>query len=265
MNDRYRDGPERPSSSDDPRSDTHRSDDEFSAAMRRFEKAVDGLATSAKDHFGGRATRFINEATSRIEREATRQTRRQERRQDRQERKRSRNIPEVYLDEPESSAESGATGMNGAEWRGRQHTGRLYRNRYRRKIAGVCGGLAPYLGVHTWVVRGAAITGALFFPMIVIPAYFLAMIFLPEAPKQVEPSSVAAPTRGGEQRSAEVETLGPERQRNVRRDFKDTQALLSQAELRLRRMEAHVTSDRYELQKELHRLEHGGKNGGAVA
>ena len=42
-----------------------------------------------------------------------------------------------------------------------------------------------------------------------------------------------------------------------RRSLRNVQADLDQAELRLRRMESHVTSGQYELQKELHKIDDG--------
>jgi phage shock protein C len=261
MNDQYRDGSKPFGGTEDSRASTARSGDDLSEAVKRFEKAVEGLALSARDQFGDRAARFINEATSRIEREAGRQSRRQERRERR--RQRRGNVPEMWLEEPAFEVdEMGTAAQRSGSARRENNRGRWYRDRQRRKIAGVCSGLARYFGVQTWVVRGATITGALFFPTLVIPAYFIAMLALPEsarngvdaAPSSRSFASVSQPSGNGE-----------EQPRSVRRDFRDTQALLSQAELRLRRMEAHVTSDQYELQKELHRLEHGGSHGGSVA
>ena len=257
---RYREQPGSTSGGrDEGRSGGTQRDDELATAIRRFEQAVEGLATSARDRFGGRATRFIEEATARIEREAGRQTRREERR-NRRRRPRS-GLSEVYLDDASDRLDDAVPGEGFARGgvAGRPRGSRLFRNRYRRKIAGVCSGLASYLGLQTWVVRGAAITGALFFPMIVIPAYLIAMVALPETPVMQAVSGglegASRPVGGGEGTTIPVG--------NVRRDFRDTQSLLSQAELRLRRMEAHVTSDRFELQRELHRLEQGGTNGGA--
>jgi len=42
---------------------------------------------------------------------------------------------------------------------------------------------------------------------------------------------------------------------NPRRNLRNVQTDLQEVELRLRRMETHVTSGQYELQRELHRIE----------
>lgn len=263
MSDRYTEPPRsHAASGSDRNTQGPTRDEQFNDAVRRFESAVEGLASTARDRFGDRATRLVEEVTSRIEREVHRQSRRHDRRERRRERKGY--VPEAYLDERvEESPDETATGRarRGVSMR----TDRIYRNRYRRKIAGVCSGVAAYFGMQTWVVRGLAITGALFFPMIVIPAYFIGMIFLPELPRGSEGVSVGQSSASNSGTSAVDPGPGRPQSGNVRRDFRDTQALLSQAELRLRRMEAHVTSDRFELQKELHRLEQGEPNGGAVA
>lgn len=263
MNDRYRDGSGSFEGTQGDRASGDRSSDDMNAAIKRFEKAVEGLATNARGQFGDRATRFINEATSRIEREAGRQSRRQERREEKREKRRQRrgNVPEVWLEEPSLETDGMDASIRRSAAHRRSRRVRWFRDRQRRKIAGVCAGLAQYFGVQTWVVRGATITGVLFFPALVIPAYFIAMLVLPKTPRDVIGDLSTAPTSSIDPRSPERE----DQPRNVRRDFRDTQALMSQAELRLRRMEAHVTSDQYELRKELHRLEHGGNQEGSVA
>ena len=42
-----------------------------------------------------------------------------------------------------------------------------------------------------------------------------------------------------------------------RRSLRNVQADLNEAELRIRRMESHVPSGQYELQKELHKIDDG--------
>jgi len=214
---------------------------ELKAAVGRFERAVEDLASTAREEFGVRATAFIDDTTARLEREVG--SRRESRRSRRNRRRRDR--------------EGGKAGL----YYGANRSAGLYRDPYRRKIAGVCAGLAPYLGVQTWVVRVAAITGALFFPLIVIPAYLVAIFLMPTR-RPEDLNAGESMTQPRDRESGPTET--PKEPRSARRDFKDTQSLISQAELRLRRMEAHVTSDKYELQKELSRLENGGISGGAT-
>jgi phage shock protein C len=58
---------------------------------------------------------------------------------------------------------------------------RLYRSRSDRMIAGVCGGLADYLGVDPTVVRLLTVA-SLLLPGPQVLAYLLAWILVPEEP-----------------------------------------------------------------------------------
>ena len=48
-----------------------------------------------------------------------------------------------------------------------------------------------------------------------------------------------------------------------RRNLRNVQTDLREVELRLRRMETHVTSGQYELQRELHKIDDGSQAGSA--
>lgn len=71
---------------------------------------------------------------------------------------------------------------------------RLYRSRKDRMVAGVCGGLAEYLGIDPVLIR--LITILLVFAGIGLPAYIVAWIIIPEEPRTaeeaVEPTEVNA-------------------------------------------------------------------------
>jgi phage shock protein PspC (stress-responsive transcriptional regulator) len=57
---------------------------------------------------------------------------------------------------------------------------RLTRRRDDRMIAGVCSGVADYLGIDPTVVRLAAVVGAIFSVGAVAVAYLVAWILMPE-------------------------------------------------------------------------------------
>lgn len=59
---------------------------------------------------------------------------------------------------------------------------RLYRSRTDRKIAGVCGGLADYLGVDANLVRILAVLSILL-PGPQVLAYLVAWLLVPEDPR----------------------------------------------------------------------------------
>lgn len=116
--------------------------------------------------------------------------------------------------------------------------GRLYRSADRGLIAGVCAGLAEYFGVDVTLTRVLVAVGAFFFPILIV-AYVVLALLLPKR------SSMDA---GGDDRDTELRrhvraephaTLD-----SVRHRFRDL-------DRRLQRLEKHVTSGRYRLDREL--------------
>ncbi|MFW6094480.1 MAG: PspC domain-containing protein [Pseudomonadota bacterium] len=211
---------------------------DFRAAVARLERAVEDLVQVAGEQCSDRAAGFIDETTRRLRREL--------------EQRRRESVGPRGAD-----AGPGATvpangyqrrrGREGPRWRSR----RLYRDPARQKIAGVCAGIARYYDVEPWVVRCLAVTGLLFYPIIVFSAYWILFLVMDKPPKQgaaggVEDDGAGAPL-----------DPAPELHRGQapRYRLRDVGASLNEAELRLRRMERHVTSGRYELQRELHRLD----------
>jgi len=57
--------------------------------------------------------------------------------------------------------------------------GKWFINKARRKIAGVCAGLACYYDQPVWLVRALVIVLGLYFPMAVLVAYIAAAVVLP--------------------------------------------------------------------------------------
>lgn len=140
----------------------------------------------------------------------------------------------------------------------RRHPSRLYRDRHDLKIGGVCAGFARYFGVETWVVRMGALTGLIFLPGIVFPAYWIAYFIMD---KQEGPGPHDDSRRGKRRarRAAMRETRDTVAEPfSKRRSLRHTAADLTQVELRLRRLESFVTSGRYELHKELNKIEREG-------
>lgn len=208
---------------------------EFQRAVERLEKAVHELVNTARDQFSDRATAFIDETTDRLEREfggrarsstdsEAARARMRERRQNRRSARRST-----------------------------QRTGRLYRDPEHQKIAGVCAGIANYYGVESWVVRCIAVTGMLFLPSIVFPAYWI-MYFVMDKPPRNGLDNIADNGRD-RSRGSHVPPAEFGSEPSPRVSLRNAQAGLAQVELRLRRMESHVTSGQYELQRELNKID----------
>jgi phage shock protein C len=213
---------------------------ELQRAVDRFEKAVQDLVGSATSEFSGRATSFLNETTAKIEREFSDAGR--------------------YRDYRGSDAAARLRARRKARARARservlERSPRLTRDDEHAKIAGVCAGIANYYGVEFWTIRCAAVTALLFFPGIVFPAYWI-MYFVMDNPKSARRREERRQRTSD--RTSEREVAMRERQttaQNPRRNLKNVRADLQEVELRLRRMETHVTSGQYELQRELTRIE----------
>ncbi len=228
----------------------HRGD--FQRSVERLEKAVQGFVAATNEHVSSKAATFVDDTAARLEREL--RDRRGSRGYDsarddftqetdlRFESRRARR----YRRRQQRWRDRAAISAGSAGYR----TSRLYLDKRRQRVAGVCAGFARYFGVEVWVVRGLAITGLIFMPSVVIPAYIVAAIFLPKAPNGVS-SNDAEETRADH--TSPAPELGP--QLSPRRSLRGVQANLDQIELKLRRMESHVTSGQYELQRELKRID----------
>ena len=169
-----------------------------------------------------------------------------------------------WLDEPEDDVVWEDLGVeepsNRSRWTGR---GRLCRDRDRGRIGGVCAGLSQYYRLRLWKVRAIALIALFLAPSITFPLYIFAMLFLPDAPAYRKPSYQSRRTharssvnRGGreaaEEATFEGPTYGPAQHRaSVAR----TKAKFKDLEIRLRHMEAYVTSRRFETDRAFRDLE----------
>jgi len=229
---------------------------DFSDAVARLEKSVQELVSVAKDQTFDKATRFIDETSKRIESELRFSRVSDEGAdEDREHRRRRRRHRHSRARKRYSASVPRTAG--------------LYRDKSDEKIGGVCSGTAHYFGLETWVVRLGALTGLIFLPGVVFPAYWIAYFVMGTPPKSSAESSKPR-TRDSRSRmrtresaaeantvyAVEAETIAPDVA--PRRSLRNSGSDLSQIELRLRRMESFVTSGQYELHKELRKIEHEG-------
>ena len=226
---------------------------EFSAAMARLEKAVQEIVTVTTDQLSERATSLLDDTTQRLESELRirRVTDSPDVDADRSRRGRRRRYRHRLVDRAE---------------RVNPRSGRLYRDTVNQKIGGVCAGVARYFGMQTWGVRLGALTGLLFLPGIFFPAYWIAY-FIMDTPESNDGEPSKRRGRRGRSSRAQAQSDqgsrstgsgGPTEQHQpfvAARDLRYTNADLTEAELRLRRLESFVTSDQYELTKELAEIE----------
>ncbi len=246
---------------------------EFSAAMSRLEGAVAELVNVTTGQLSDRATNLIDDTSKRLEAEL--RLRRAEQKDPEIERNRDRR----------QRRHRHRHEFNDRSERMRRRTAKLYRDPEYEKIAGVCAGLGRYFGIETWKVRMGALTGLIFLPGIVFPAYWVAYFIMDEPDEKSGSTATPSPEdvdQSEKRHSKKSSLLSSRRERRAKRRqarqptgklrgmnnspdeqetlqpavaLRHTVTDLTQAELRLRRLESFVTSDQYELQKELTKIE----------
>jgi phage shock protein C len=216
--------------------------------MTRLEKAVAEIVTVATGQLSERAATLLDDTSRRLEAEIrlrrvsddVEEVERRQERHDQRRRYRHRLVDRAERVNPRS--------------------GRLYRDPDNAKIAGVCAGLARYLGFEPWTVRLAALTGLIFIPGVVFPAYWIAYFIMEKPDKTL---AAAASDRDRRRRGRGDDTSAgaaaadhdPRYKFDAGRSLRYAGADLTQAELRLRRLESFITSDQYELHRELTKIE----------
>ena len=244
--------------------DATSSSDDFNQAVERLESSLRALVDSKKDASLRQATALIEEAGSRLRNQLThphdeplpRRSRRNSS---------GRRYKRRHLHERRRVLRPGSD--------------HLYRGP-NKKIGGVCAALARYFGTEAWMVRLAAVTGVIFVPGLTLPAYIIACFVIDTEPKVDAPAAsgrMSGYRWAGKRRSRSVKgtdsglmvqgrdpdsnnmvgqpKLADIPQWEPRKMLTYSRAELAQAELRLRRIESFVTSDQYELHKELTKME----------
>ena len=122
----------------------------------------------------------------------------------------------------------------------RKNPHRLYRDRDRAILAGVCAGLASYFGLNLKGLRVIVALGTFFFFPFMVPAYIVLTIILPIKPKDLYTDENQEKFwRGVSMAPSEV--------------FGSLNHRFRELELRLQKMEAYVTSREFEMDRELGR------------
>ena len=120
----------------------------------------------------------------------------------------------------------------------RRNPHRLYRNKDRAVLGGVCAGLAEYFGFSTGAVRIATLIALIPFTTIVIVGYVILALVLPVRPPDLY-------------ESPEQESFWRDVTNRPRDTFGELRHRFRELDHRLQRMEAYVTSKRYEIDREL--------------
>ncbi len=168
--------------------------------------------------------------------------------------------------------------------RWKRRSGHLYRESRGKKILGVCAGIASYFGRSNWEIRLYAILGLFIIPSVTIPAYFITYFVMDDKPyyRKVTDRFAESATRRGNRRSqrkrgeafgadavageAEEDWQMDTRQKGRARtgprhtEYTNVQAMkiarekFTDIEHRLRKMETHVTSSRFEFDREFRKI-----------
>jgi len=154
----------------------------------------------------------------------------------------------------------------------RRKSAHLYRDRQRKKVCGVCAGVADYVGRPVWEIRLYAVLGLIFIPSVMFPSYFIAYFLMEDKPYYRRVTDRFK--EGKDDRDSEYDhrqwgkRSRPEgHEAHVSDDLSEKEAAMSNVqamktakdkfsniEQRLRRMEGHVTSSRFELQREFRKI-----------
>ncbi len=119
---------------------------------------------------------------------------------------------------------------------------RLYRDPDNGKIAGVCAGLADYFSWNVDAVRFTTIVAAILFSVTTVALYIAAAFFLPKKPKDLYDDKTE-------------EQYWRKYRKSPKDTLADTRYRFRKLERKLSRLEAYVTSDRYDLDREISNLE----------
>gem|GEM_PF-532842 len=275
---------------DDPKREGQDPNAPFTQAVNRLEAAVQELVGVTAGQLSDRASSLIEDTTKRLEAElrfrkvADEDDMREMSRRDKRRRSRHRyrrRFAHQYS-EPDGDEENYAVP---------RHSG-LYIDRNDEKIAGVCAAIARYFGFQKWTVRLAAVSGLIFIPHVVFPAYWVSYFVMDKeggSGKRKRGKRSRRRDRRRAQKAQMYAASGSETRHNTdsnsrgnsvndnegsqqyqdaklneelspKRHLRYTQADLAQAELRLRRLESFVTSDQYELHREITKIEREGQS-----
>ena len=154
----------------------------------------------------------------------------------------------------------------------RRKSAHLYRDRQRKKICGVCAGVADYVGRPAWEIRLYAVFGVIFIPSVVIPSYFITYFLMEDKPyyrRVTDRFEEGIDGRDSEydDRESRKRNRPGERQFHGSNDLSEKDSAMSNVqatktaknkfsdiEQRLRQMEGYVTSSRFELQREFRKI-----------
>ncbi len=148
----------------------------------------------------------------------------------------------------------------------------LYRDPINGKIGGVCAGIAQYLGIDVWLVRGVAVVAFfLGFGVIAVVVYAIAVVTLDKRPLESYQQYQNTQQGGASQSNSNSNSFGGNRNANgngynntahghygqgetMSQMLKRLSLDVEQLEQKTRKMESHVTSSEFELNRKFKHL-----------
>ena len=122
----------------------------------------------------------------------------------------------------------------------RKNPHKLFRDKDNAMLAGVCAGLANYFGLNRKGLRLIAAVSTLFFFPFMVPAYIILTIILPVKPQDLYQDE-------GQEKFWRGVSMAPS---DV---FSNLSHRFRELDLRLQKMETHVTSKEFDIDRELGR------------
>lgn len=126
----------------------------------------------------------------------------------------------------------------------------LYRSRRNVRIAGVCAGIADYLGISTFIVRTVTFLSLFILGGVSLWAYVIFWIVLDKEPKARKVSG----QRQGQSRGEQDQAMDDIDEPDSRLDIDHCSNALRAAEKRLQDVEAFITSKQFRLHCEINRI-----------
>ncbi|RUO57847.1 envelope stress response membrane protein PspC [Pseudidiomarina insulisalsae] len=121
----------------------------------------------------------------------------------------------------------------------------LLRDKANAKIAGVCAGIADYFNIEAWLVRIIVVTAVIFGHGFVVILYIAAWMILDEKKSETQPQ---------EHKPVGLKTRVYQAGEPPRKAFHEIDEDFRELEQRLQAMERYVTSNAYQVDRELRNL-----------
>ena len=123
----------------------------------------------------------------------------------------------------------------------------LYRNPQSGKIAGVCAGIADYFSFETWLVRVIAVSILLLGGTGVVLVIYIALWMILD----IKPVNLA---HKEQHKDIEIKKKVWQAGEPAKQALFDVNRQFNDLETRLRRLEEHVTSDNFDLKRQINSL-----------